>query len=127
MLLRVLHPPSTGSAGQVHAGRIAREDSLVRRPFSLGEVMEMTAVPRQRDPSSWAKTAVRRMIGTLRDVNDELVRAHEAMALPSRARRPGQPGGPAAGGAPAPAGEAGASPRQQTPGGATAEGSKPAA
>jgi len=78
----------------------------------------MTAVPRQRDPSSWAKTAIRRMIGTLRDANDELVSAHEAMALPSRARTPA---------ASTPAGEASASPRQQAPGGATAKGSKPAA
>jgi len=51
----------------------------------------MTAPPRQRDHSSWARTtirsswartAIRRMIGALRYANEELLRAHEAMARP---------------------------------------------
>jgi hypothetical protein len=64
----------------------------------------MTATLRQRDRSTWAMTAIRRMIGTLRYVNEELVRAHEAMARPS-----------------------GAGARERTHRGATADGAKPAA
>jgi hypothetical protein len=48
----------------------------------------MTAPPRQRDRSSWGRTAIRRMIGTLRHVNEELLRAHEAMARPAGAPPP---------------------------------------
>ena len=48
----------------------------------------MTAPPRQRDRSSWGRTAIRRMIGTLRHVNEELLHAHEAMARPVGAPQP---------------------------------------
>lgn len=48
----------------------------------------MTAPPRQRDRSSWGRTAIRRMIGTLRHVNEELLHAHEAMARPVGAPPP---------------------------------------
>ena len=48
----------------------------------------MTAPPRQRDRSSWGRTAIRRMIGTLRHVNEELLHAHEAMARPAGAPPP---------------------------------------
>jgi hypothetical protein len=48
----------------------------------------MTAAPRQRDRSSWGRTAIRRMIGTLRHVNEELLHAHEAMARPVGAPQP---------------------------------------
>ena len=67
----------------------------------------MTAPPRRRDPSSWAMTAIRRMIGTLRYANEELLRAHEAIARPAGLPRPGPP-------------------RQRTSA-AAAEGGKPAA
>jgi hypothetical protein len=43
----------------------------------------MTASPRQGDGPGWAMTTIRRVISRLRYVNDELVRAHEAMALPT--------------------------------------------
>lgn len=50
----------------------------------------MTASPRQGDGPGWAMTTIRRMISGLRNVNDELVRAHGAMALSAtRAARPG--------------------------------------
>ena len=48
----------------------------------------MTAPLRQRDRSSWGRTAIRRMIGTLRHVNEELLHAHEAMARPVGAPQP---------------------------------------
>lgn len=49
----------------------------------------MTATRRQRrQRSGWAMTAMRRMIGTLRYVNDELVRASEAMIRSARAPQP---------------------------------------
>lgn len=49
----------------------------------------MTAPPRQRDHSRWARTAIRRMIGALRYANEELLHAHEAMARPLGAPLPG--------------------------------------
>jgi len=63
----------------------------------------MTAPPRQRDRPSWGRTAIRRMLGTLRHANEELLRAHEAMARPA---------GP---------------PHRRTSGAAAEEGGKPAA
>jgi hypothetical protein len=89
--------------------------------------MEMTAPARQQDRSSWAKAAIRRMIGALRDVNDELVRAHTAMALPTRERRPGPGAGTTGGSAAATVGETAVSADQQASGAAAAGGSKPAA
>jgi hypothetical protein len=86
----------------------------------------MTASPRQGDGPGWAMTTIRRVISRLRYVNDELVRAHEAMALPTtRAAWPG-PGSGAARLA-APAHEAIVRPGQPASAAATAEGDKPAA
>ncbi len=45
----------------------------------------MTTALRQRGSSTWAKTVIRRMIGTLRHVNEELVCSHEALARPAGA------------------------------------------
>jgi hypothetical protein len=59
-------------------------------------------------------TTIRRMISRLRYANDELVRAHEAMALP----------GTGATSPSAPAGRAGVAPESAA---GTAEGDKPAA
>jgi hypothetical protein len=84
----------------------------------------MTAPPRQRDRSNWARTAIRRMIGTLRYANQELLHAHEAMARPAGAPQPGPRASTAGTGAPAPAGGAGVPPRRQA---SAAEGGKPAA
>jgi hypothetical protein len=85
----------------------------------------MTTPARQPDRSSWAKTAIRRMIGALRNVNGELVHAHTAMALPTRERRPGPGTGTTDSSTAAAVDEAGAD--QQASGAATASGSKPAA
>ena len=64
----------------------------------------MTAPPRQRDRSSWGRTAIRRMIGTLRHVNEELLHAHEAMARPVGAPQPHPRAGMAGTGASVPGG-----------------------
>ncbi|HEY1345301.1 MAG TPA: hypothetical protein VGF54_09980 [Streptosporangiaceae bacterium] len=61
----------------------------------------MTAPPRQADRASWARTAIRRMLGTLRHANEELLRAHEAMARPAEPPRRRTPGAAAEGGKPA--------------------------
>jgi hypothetical protein len=87
----------------------------------------MTALSRQRDRSSWATTAIRRVISTFRYVNDELVRAHEAMALPARVPQPGARARTTGGAASAPVDGASAPPRPQTSAAPTAEGSQPAA
>jgi hypothetical protein len=83
----------------------------------------MTAPPRQRGGSNWARTAIRRMIGTLRYANEELLRAHEAMASPVGAPWPGSRTSTTGTSASAPAG-AGVPPRQQE---SAAEGGKPVA
>lgn len=86
----------------------------------------MTASPRQGDGPGWALTIIRRVISRLRYVNDELVRAHEAMALPAtRAAWPGP--GSAAARLAAPADGAVVRPGQLASAAATAEGGKPAA
>jgi hypothetical protein len=83
----------------------------------------MSAPPRQQGGSNWARTAIRRMIGTLRYANEELLHAHEAMARPVGAPRPGSRTSTTGTGASAPA-RAGLPPRQQA---SAAEGGKPAA
>jgi hypothetical protein len=64
------------------------------------------------------------MIGTLRDVNEELLHAHEAMARPLGALRPDPRGSTTGTGAIAPGGTDDVAPRGQAP---AAEGGKPAA
>jgi hypothetical protein len=83
----------------------------------------MTAPPRRRDRSNWARTAIRRMIGTLRYADEELLHAHEAMARPVGAPWPGSRTSTTGTSASAPA-RAGLPPRQQA---SAAEGGKPAA
>jgi hypothetical protein len=72
----------------------------------------MTAPPRQRDRSSRGRTAIRRMIGTLRQVNEELLHAHEAMARPVGAPRPHPRAGTAGTGASVPTGGASVPPHR---------------
>jgi hypothetical protein len=55
----------------------------------------------------WAITALRRAIGTLRYVNDELTRANEALFRPVGAPRGGRPGSAARPPVPAQAGSGG--------------------
>ena len=43
----------------------------------------MTAPLRQRDRSSWGRTAIRRMIGTLRHVNEEISAYYELSFSPA--------------------------------------------
>jgi hypothetical protein len=76
----------------------------------------MTAALRQRGSSTWAMTAMRRMIGMLRYVNDELVRSHEALARPAGAPLSRPEAGTTASSAPA-----------YASGAASAGGAKPAA
>lgn len=87
----------------------------------------MTASPRQGDRPSWAVTTIRRMISRLRYANDELVRAHEAMALPTRPPQPQPRAGTKDGSTATPAGGVGVPPRQQASTAAAAKGDKPAA
>ena len=84
----------------------------------------MTAPPRQRDHSNWARTAIRRMIGALRYANEELLHAHEAMARPVGTSRPGPRAAATGTSASAPAGGASVPPRRPA---SAAEGGKPAA
>jgi hypothetical protein len=70
---------------------------------------------------------IRRMISRLRYVNDELVRAHEAMALPTRPPQPRPHAGARDGSAATPAGGGGVPPRQQASSAAAAKGDEPAA
>ena len=84
----------------------------------------MTAPPRQRDHSNWARTAIRRMIGALRYANEELLHAHEAMARPVGASRPGPRAAATGTSASAPAGGASVPPRLPA---SAVEGGKPAA
>ena len=84
----------------------------------------MTAAPRQQDRSSWGRTAIRRMIGTLRHLNEELLHAHEAMARPVRAPQPRRHVDTADTGASVPTGGARVPPHRPAP---AAERGKPAA
>jgi hypothetical protein len=84
----------------------------------------MTAPLRQRDRSSWGRTAIRRMIGTLRHVNEELLHAHEAMARPVGAPQPRPRVDTADTSASVPTGGASVPPHQPAP---AAERGKPAA
>jgi hypothetical protein len=61
----------------------------------------------RRPGPGWAMTALRRAIGTLRYVNDELTRANEALFRPVGAPRAGRPGGAARPPVPAKAGSGG--------------------
>ena len=61
----------------------------------------------RRPGPGWAMTALRRAIGTLRYVNDELTRANEAIFRPVGAPRAGRPGRAARPPAPARAGSGG--------------------
>jgi hypothetical protein len=72
----------------------------------------MTAPVRPPDRSNWGRTAIRRMIGTLRQVNEELLHAHEAMARPVGAPRPRPPVDPADASAATPARGDSVPPRQ---------------
>lgn len=85
----------------------------------------MTATLRQRGRPTWARAAIRRMIGTLGYINEELVRAHEAMARPAGARQPGPYAHTEPNGAPAPGGGVSVPARPQRA--ATGDGAKPAA
>jgi hypothetical protein len=100
----------------LHADPLSRNSGLTGKPFSLGEVTTMTATLRQRGSSTWAMTAMRRMIGTLRYVSEELVHAHEALARPAGAPLSRRGAGTTASSAAADASEA-----------ASAGGAKPAA
>ena len=56
----------------------------------------MTAARHRRKRSWQATTAMRRVVGILRDVNDELVRANEAIFRPAGAPPPRLPAGTSA-------------------------------
>lgn len=71
-------------------------------------------------------TALRRAIGTLRYVNDELMRANEALFRPIGAPRAGRPGSAVRPPVPATAGSGGDA-RQPEPASAGAGGAGPAA
>jgi hypothetical protein len=120
----VLHSSSIASAGRVHAHRLARKHGRVPGPFSLDEVMRMTAPARPPGRSSWGRTAICRMISTLRQVNAELLHAHEAMARPVGAPQPRPNMDTAGTSAATPARRDSIPPRRPA---ATAEGGKPAA
>ena len=84
----------------------------------------MTAPPRQQGGSNWARTAIRRMIGTLRYANEELLHAHEAMARPVGAPQPRPHVDTAGTGASVPTGGASVPPHRPA---SAAERGKPAA
>jgi hypothetical protein len=74
----------------------------------------MTATPRPyRASSGWAVAALRRVVGTVRYVNDELSRASEAMIRSARSPQPGPQTSRRAGGRSAAAGTL-AAPEQQS-------------
>jgi hypothetical protein len=54
------------------------------------ETITMTATPPPRQPRpGWTRTALRRVIGRLRTLNDEFLRVPGTMARPTRAPQPG--------------------------------------
>lgn len=59
----------------------------------------MTATPRHRQRSWRVVAAMRRAVSTLRYVNDELMRANEAIFRPAGAPLPSTPAGASAGSA----------------------------
>jgi len=63
----------------------------------------MTATQRPHPGRAWAATALRRAIGALQSVNDELLRANEAIFRPVGAPRAGGSGAAARTTRPAPA------------------------
>jgi hypothetical protein len=70
--------------------RAIQETRPDRQAASLPQgVIVMTSTPRQGP--GWAMTALRRAIGTLRYLNDELTRANEALFRPVGAPRAGRP------------------------------------
>ena len=94
------HDDSSGvKASQPSAGGPSRRQNQASRlPRTTNEVIAMTVTrrPRRRRPG-WAMTAPRRAIRALRYVNEELVRASEAMIRSARAPqtrpRPAAPAG----------------------------------
>ena len=81
---------SGNGRSEPHAGGPSgRQTHTSRLPRSTKEVIAMTVTrrPRRRRPG-WAMTAPRRAIRALRYVNEELVRASEAMIRFARAPQP---------------------------------------
>jgi hypothetical protein len=70
------------------------------------EVIAMTATRRQRQRSWRVVAGMRRAVGTLRYINDELTRANEAIFRPAGAPLPNTPAGTSAGSPTAVAGSA---------------------
>jgi hypothetical protein len=83
-----LHQFSTGRTPVLRTGGLSMEKRLDTQAVPHHrEVIAMTAASRRQ--GSWrAMTAMRRAIGALRYVNDELTRANEAIFRPVGAARP---------------------------------------
>lgn len=84
------HDDSSGAqASQPSAGGPSRRQNQASRlPRTTNEVIAMTVTRRPRRRPGWAMTAPRRAIRALRYVNEELVRASEAMIRSARAPQP---------------------------------------
>ena len=104
VLQQLLHASCIAGTSPLRGGGLSRRLSLAGRPAQHDEVIAMTTTRQpRRERSGWAMTALRRAIGALRHVNDEQVRASEAIFRSARFPQPRpRPANPARGsGAPA--------------------------
>jgi hypothetical protein len=102
----VLHRSSTDCTPALRSDVLSRTGGLDQQAVLHNEeVIAMTATQQRRQRSGRVMAALRRTVGTLRYVNDELVRANEAIFRPAGAPPPSgsataqRPGGTSSGSA----------------------------